>query len=125
MSPTRQHGRCGGSARTTAGCSYWTNVVQPADIETVLAVALCGRVIATSRRHLDWSELGLAPLGLEVLDRQSSGVDLLMHLTHRHDEHAQAALQPAGTRQRAPMPARPVPASADPRPGMPLRGRNA
>ncbi len=66
------------------------NVTDADVIEPVLAAAEGqGRVIASSRRDLDWASLGLQPLGLSVLDRQSS-VDLLVARSARAEEREAA-----------------------------------
>ncbi|WP_271190373.1 tetratricopeptide repeat protein [Dactylosporangium matsuzakiense] len=66
------------------------NVVDPAVIAEVLAAAARGRVIATSRRELDWRAIGLAPLRLDVLDRPLS-LNLLLDRTGRRGERAELA----------------------------------
>ncbi|MBM0277165.1 FxSxx-COOH system tetratricopeptide repeat protein [Micromonospora tarensis] len=65
------------------------NVDDVAVIGGVLAAARQGRVIVTSRRDLDWQELGLAPVRLDVLPRQVS-VELLVRRSGREREHVNA-----------------------------------
>jgi tetratricopeptide (TPR) repeat protein len=71
------------------------NVEDPAILRDLLgAVHGHGRALVTTRRDLAapvWGRLGLAPLRLGVLDRAAS-VELLVGLTGRIDERAEAAL---------------------------------
>ncbi|WP_433077799.1 tetratricopeptide repeat protein [Dactylosporangium sp. CA-052675] len=63
------------------------NVLDLAAIQPVLATGSNGRVIATSRRYLDWRTLSLTPLSLPLLDKDAS-VDLLLRRTGRRAERA-------------------------------------
>jgi tetratricopeptide (TPR) repeat protein len=65
------------------------NVVEPAPVDPLLAMGR-GRIVATSRRSIDWTRRGLKPIRLDLLDRAAS-IDLVLRRARRTGATERAA----------------------------------